>query len=359
MSVQTREFTHLGRPRKLIDGLDRITGRTRYAGDVELPGMLYGRPVLSPYAHARITAIDAAAARATPGVVAVLTAADLPTSGRIYTSRQTTTLASGEVRYRGEPVALVVAESEAAAADGAAALVVEYEPLPVVSDHSAALAPDAPVIWPKGAPKEEDAADLTAAHAATTEGATVTKADRPSNLHERKVFERGEVEAALKAADVVIERTYRTPVVHQAYLEPHAAVAAYDALKGTLEIYTSTQGQFGVRDEVARLLGLPRAKVNVTTMAVGGGFGAKYGILEPLAAAGARCAWRSPAARISSPPRPPRPPSSACGSEPPATARSRRWTPRSSSTTGSTPSPWAGSCRCSSAATTASSTCGS
>jgi len=285
MSLPTREFTHLGRPRKLIDGLERITGRSRYAGDVQLPGMLYGRPVLSPYAHAAITSIDATAARAVPGVVAVLTAADLPTSGRIYTSRQTTTLAAGEVRYRGEPVALVLAESEAAATDGAAALLVEYEPLPVVADHSAALAPNAPVIWPKGAPKEADGADLTAAHAATTEGATVQRSDSPSNLHERKCYERGDVEAALRAAEVVIERTYRTPVVHQAYLEPHAAVAHYDALKGTLEIFTSTQGQFGVRDEVARLLGLPRAKVNVTTMTVGGGFGAKYGILEPLAAA--------------------------------------------------------------------------
>ena len=285
MSAPTREFTHLGRPRKLIDGLERITGRSRYAGDVQLPGMLYGRPVLSPYAHAAITAIDATAARAVPGVVAVLTAADLPTSGRIYTSRQTTTLAAGEVRYRGEPVALVLAESEAAASDGAAALVVEYEPLPVVADHSAALAPNAPVIWPHGAPKEADGADLTAAHAATTEGATVQRSGSPSNLHERKCYERGDVEAALRAAEVVIERTYRTPVVHQAYLEPHAAVADYDALKGTLEIFTSTQGQFGVRDEVARLLGLPRSKVNVTTMTVGGGFGAKYGILEPLAAA--------------------------------------------------------------------------
>jgi CO/xanthine dehydrogenase Mo-binding subunit len=285
MSPHTSEYTHVGKPRKLIDGLERVTGRTRYTADVRLPGMLYGRPVLSPYAHATIAAIDVAAARTVPGVVAVLTAADLPTRGRVATSRQTTTLAAGEVRYRGEPVALVLAESEAAAADGAAAVLVDYEPLPVAADHAAALAPGAPVIWPDGAPKEQDAADLTAAHAATTEAAAVQRSGAPSNLHERKTFARGDVEAALRAADVVVERTYRTPIVHQAYLEPHAAVADYDALKGTLQIYTSTQGQFGVRDEVARLLGLPRARVTVTTMAVGGGFGAKYGILEPLAAA--------------------------------------------------------------------------
>ncbi len=290
MSPQTSDFTHLGKPRKLIDGLDRVTGRTRYTGDVRLPGMLYGRPVLSPYAHARIVAVDTEAARAVPGVVAVLTAADLPTNGRIYSSRQTTTLASGEVRYRGEPVALVLAESEAAAADGAAAVQIDYDPLPVVSDHTAALAPDAPVIWPNGAPKE--GADLTAEHAATAGGTTVRRADGPTNLHEQKRYERGDVEAALKAADVVIERTYRTPIVHQGYLEPHVAVADYDALKGTLQIFTSTQGQFGVRDEVARLLGLPKSKVTVTPMAVGGGFGAKYGIIEPLTAAAAMAIGR-------------------------------------------------------------------
>ncbi|GAB4429133.1 MAG: xanthine dehydrogenase family protein molybdopterin-binding subunit [Chloroflexi bacterium OHK40] len=285
MSQQTGAFTHLGRPRKLIDGLDRVSGRTRYAGDVRLPGMLYGKLVLSPYAHAAILGIDSAAARALPGVVAVLTAADLPTSGKVASSRQTTTLAAGEVRYRGEPVALVLAESEEAAADGAAAVNVEYAPLPAVASHAAALAPDAPVIWPAGAPKE--GADLTSEHAATSGGASVERAGGPSNLHEQRRYERGNVAAALAAADLVIERTYRTPVVHQGYLEPHAAVAAYDPLTRNLQIYTSTQGQFGVRDEVARLLGLPRARVTVIPMAVGGGFGAKYGIIEPLAAAAA------------------------------------------------------------------------
>jgi CO/xanthine dehydrogenase Mo-binding subunit len=285
MSSQKSEFSHLGKPRKLIDGLDRVTGRTRYTGDVQLPGMLFGRPVLSPYAHARINSIDTSEALAMPGVVAVLTAADLPTKGRIYSSRQTTTLATGEVRYRGEPVALVLAESEATAADAAAAVQIDYDPLPTVASHAAALAPDAPVIWPHGAPKE--GADLTSEHAATAGGTAVEKNGGPSNLHELKRYERGDVEAALKAADVVIERTYLTPVVHQGYIEPHVAVADYDALKGTLQIFTSTQGQFGVRNEVARLLGLAKNKVTVTPMTMGGGFGAKYGIIEPLAAAAA------------------------------------------------------------------------
>ncbi|HMQ34429.1 MAG TPA: xanthine dehydrogenase family protein molybdopterin-binding subunit [Chloroflexaceae bacterium] len=293
MSARPADFQHLGKPRRLSDGLEKVTGKARYSGDLALPGMLYARPVLSPYAHAAILSIAAQDALALPGVVAVLTADDLPTRGRVATSRQTTTLASGEVRYRGEPVALVLAESEAAAADGAAAVLVDYDPLPVVADADTALAPGAPVIWPQGAPSD-DAADLTAAHAAV--GGAEDEQDRdagpPSNLHERRRYERGDVEAALAAADVVVERAYTTPIVHQAYLEPHAAVADYDPLRGTLEIYTSTQGQFGVRDEVARLLGLSRAKVTVHPMTVGGGFGAKYGIIEPLAAAASVAARR-------------------------------------------------------------------
>lgn len=215
-------------------------------------------------------------------MVAVLVAADLPTSGQQASSRTTTTLAAGEVRYRGEPVALVLAESEEAAADGAAAVAVEYQPLPVVADPTAALADGAPVIWPSGPPAA--VVDLTAAHGAVSDHAAEQSAAH-SNLHEQKRFERGDVAQALANADLVIERTYRTPLVHQGYLEPHAAVADYDPLRKTLHLYTSTQGQFGVRDEVARLLGLARSRVTVTPMAVGGGFGAKYGIIEPLAAA--------------------------------------------------------------------------
>ncbi|NTU82476.1 MAG: xanthine dehydrogenase family protein molybdopterin-binding subunit, partial [Chloroflexales bacterium] len=291
MSARPAEFQHLGKPHKQNDGLEKITGRARYSGDVALPGMLYGRPVLSHYAHASILSIDAAAARATPGVVAVLTAADLPTRGRAASSRQTTTLADGEVRYRGEPVALVLAESEAAAADGAAAVLVDYEPLPVVADAATALADGAPIIWPAGPPRGE--VDLTAAHAAIGDGEQEEQqTGLPTNLYERKHYQRGDVEAALEDADIVIEHTYTTPIVHQGYLEPHAAVADYDPLRGALQIYTSTQDQFGVRDELARLLGLPPAKVSVTTMAVGGGFGAKYGILEPLVAAAAMAVGR-------------------------------------------------------------------
>jgi CO/xanthine dehydrogenase Mo-binding subunit len=289
MSVTKQEMQHLGKGRKIVDGLEKVTGRSLYAADVNLPNLLHARVVLSPYAHATITAIDTAEARAVPGVIAVLTAADLPNNKRVASSRQTTTLARDTVRYRGEPVVLVVAQSEAAASDGAAAVVIDYEPLPAVVSIEAATAPNAAVIWPDGPPKGE--VDLTAAHAATDASAKKT-ATEPSNIHERKTFARGDVAAGLAQADVVLERTYRTATVHQGYLEPHAVTADYDPLRGTLTVYTSTQGQFGVRDEVARVLGLPRSKVTVTPMTVGGGFGAKYGILDPLVAAASMAVGR-------------------------------------------------------------------
>lgn len=251
--TETTLHRYLGKARKSVDGIDKVTGRARYAGDVNLPGMLHGKLALSMHAHARITGIDATGTLAVPGVVAVLTAADLPTRGRQPSSRQTTTLADGVVRYRGEPVALVLATSLAAAEDGVAALQIDYEPLPGPVTATAALDPAAPVIWPQGAPKSDT--DLTAAHAAVARGDDQAE-HKASNIHEQKRFSRGDAPAALAAAEVVVEGTYRTAIVHQGYLEPHAVVADVDPVRKQLTLYTSTQGQFGVRDEVARLLGL-------------------------------------------------------------------------------------------------------
>ena len=278
----SQEYRTLGKRHKLIDAPEKLVGSAQYTGDLHLPGMLHARPVLSPYAHAHIVSIDKSAALAVPGVVAVLTAADLPTKDRPVNSRSSAVLAHDKVLFRGHPVVVVVAENEAAAKDGADAVVVEYEPLPAIVDVEKAIAADAPIIWPNGLPK--DGIDLTAAHAAVDKGSDGA-VRAPSNLHEETTFQRGNVEQAIARADVVITRRYTTPMVHQGYLEPHAVVAEPFPVKGEITVYTSTQGQFGVRDEVARLLSLPKSKVRVVPMVVGGGFGAKYGILDPLAAA--------------------------------------------------------------------------
>ncbi|MBU6334894.1 MAG: xanthine dehydrogenase family protein molybdopterin-binding subunit [Chloroflexi bacterium] len=280
--TNTTEFRYLGKGRKLLEGLEKITGTAQYVADMQIPGLLHAGVVLSPYAHARIISIDTSAARAMPGVAGVFTAEDLPTRDRAMNSRHSAVLARERVLFCGQPVVAVVADSEARARDAVAAVVVEYEPLPVIADMLAALAPDAPVIWPDGLPK--DGVDLTAAHAAVDkDGEDVERA--PSNLHAENHYRRGDVARGLAEADVVVQRTYRTPIVHQAYLEPHASLAIPEPHRGAVTVHTSTQGQFGVRDEVARLLSLPKNKVRVVPMAIGGGFGAKYGLIDPLVAA--------------------------------------------------------------------------
>lgn len=277
-----KEYQFLGKGHRLVEGLEKVTGRARYAGDMILPGMLHARPILSPYAHAKIVSIDKSAAEQIPGVVAVLTADDLPTKNRVIASRNSAVLAKERVLFRGQPVVVVVGESPAAAQDGADTVMVEYEPLPVVADMLQAMTPAAPVIWPEGLPRDET--DLTAAHAAVVKETDVLER-APSNVHEENHYRRGDVEQGFKEADVIIEHTYTTSIVHQSYLEPHAAVAEPDPLRGSLTLYTGTQGQFMVRDEVSSILALPKSKVRVVPVTMGGGFGAKYGIVEPLVGA--------------------------------------------------------------------------
>ena len=134
----------LGKGRKLIEGREKVTGLARYSGDVVLPGMLHLRPVLSTETHARIISVDTVDAAAVPGVVAVLTAEDLPSRDRIITSRNSSVLAKERVLFVGQPVVVVVGETEAAAQDGADRVRIEYEPLPAVVGLEEAVSDDSP-----------------------------------------------------------------------------------------------------------------------------------------------------------------------------------------------------------------------
>ncbi|PYE52780.1 xanthine dehydrogenase family protein molybdopterin-binding subunit [Deinococcus yavapaiensis] len=270
--------THLGKRRKLIEGPEKITGQARYTADLTLPGLLHARVVLSPYPHARIRGIDVEAALGVSGVVAVLTGREL-NGGHVAYSRPSLLLAEGEVVFAGQPVAVVVANTEAAASDGASLLDVDYEALDSVDDAAQAEA-DETHVWPHGTPSASTSqASLHGAEASTAQAAA------PSNVDERRVFQRGDVDAALQGARVVIDRTYLNARVHQAYLEPHAVVAQPGVRAGEVTVYTSTQGQYAVRSEVANALGLRERDVHVVPMTVGGGFGAKYGILDSLVTA--------------------------------------------------------------------------
>jgi CO/xanthine dehydrogenase Mo-binding subunit len=284
------DLRYLGKPRPLLDGPEKLAGRARYVGDVELPRMLHGRPVLSPMAAARIVSIDAEAAKAVPGVVAVLTERDLPSAGRPMTSRPSAVLARDRVVFTGQPVAVVVAETEEAAADGAQQVIVEYDPVTPVLDTAAAMAADAPLVWPDGMDQSEGGDEV--AHAAVE---TEDEGDEKplSNVHTHMHVHRGDVEAGLREASAVVHRTYRTPYVHQGYLETNGAVADWDPVRREMTIYASTQDQFQVRSEVARATGLSPQRVRVVQSTVGGGFGAKYGIVDPLAAAVAMAVGRA------------------------------------------------------------------
>ena len=243
--------------------------------------MLHARFVTSPHPSARIEAIDASAAEALAGVVRVLTAADLPAIEP--TSRTRLLLARERVMFVGQPVALVVAESEAAAADAAPEVNVTYTPLPAATDLESALAADAPLVWPEGATEDSEEAAAHGTDVAVDEGGR-----QGSNLAGPVSFRRGDPEAAFAAAHAVVERRYRTSIVHQSYLEPHATVVDPNQPAGGVTVWSCTQAQFAVRKEVADLLELPESDVHVKPMPVGGGFGGKFMLYEPLVALAAR-----------------------------------------------------------------------
>jgi CO/xanthine dehydrogenase Mo-binding subunit len=265
-----------------IDGADKVTGVSRFATDLNLPGLLHARPVLSLYAHANIKKINVEAALKVPGVVRVVTADDLPIKPEETESRKRNPLAKDIVSFYGQPVAIVLAETESAARDGADLVEVEYEPLVVVSDFIQAMKNDAPPVH-AGAAKgtNEDAAMHNAAAAQNSDDDQV---ELPPNVSNHMTLKRGDVEAGFKEAAAISEHTYYLQAIHQSSLETHSVTAAPDPL-GRMVIYTSTQAGFNCRDDVAAALDIPPENVRVVTMTVGGAFGAKWILLDPLAAA--------------------------------------------------------------------------
>jgi CO/xanthine dehydrogenase Mo-binding subunit len=280
LETKQNSFRHVGRPQRRADAPERLTGRTRFTQDLAPADALRVRFVRSPYASAKIVSVDKQAALAVPGVVAVLTARDLPVVDiESAVAAREIVMAFDRVVHVGHPVVAVLAETEAAAQDGADAVEVEYEPGPVVIDPVAAQTSEVAV-----ARKRELSAEELAMHGAATE--TVTDQDdsaRP-NIASRTRFERGDVDAGFQAADVVIERVYHTNWISQAYMETQSCTAVVDPL-GDLTVYASTQALFHTRALVARVLGLPDHQVTVNAMPVGGGFGGKFGFLEPTVAA--------------------------------------------------------------------------
>jgi CO/xanthine dehydrogenase Mo-binding subunit len=246
-------YTSVGKRLPSLDAPNHVTGQTRFTADLTLPGMVWGAVVRSSEPHARIVSVDPGMASATPGVLAVVVGDESPG------------LARDKVRYFGEAVAAVAAETPEQAEAAARAVTVRYEPLPLVPDVRSAIRPDAARVHEQSESREFP------------------------NVCEETTVKRGDIAAGFAAADLVFEDTFETPWVHQGYLEPHASIADWDSTGGRLTVWTSTQGQFGVRSALARAFDLPVTAVRVIGMPVGGGFGGKGGvILEPIAAALAR-----------------------------------------------------------------------
>ena len=288
MVLSNEEFDSIGSTPIRHDGADKVTGRARYGADNNMPGMLYGKILRSPHAHAVIKSVDASAAEALPGVHAVVTSADWPETSMKLTDLaegsihnlgflSMNVLARGKALYKGHPVAAVAAVSPHVAEEATKLIKVDYEVLKPVLSAEEGMAPDAPILHER----------LAAVSSPALRPGGILEDDAESmrtNIANKFEFSLGDVEQGFKDADVIVEKETTTQAVHQGYIEPQAGVAHWQA-DGKVTVWSSSQGQFTVRDQTARFLGIPIGQVKAIPMEIGGGFGAK-GItyVEPIAA---------------------------------------------------------------------------
>ena len=286
--LSTQEYNVVGKRPIRPDGADKVTGKALYGADINLPGMLQGRVLRSPHAHARIKSLNTSRAAAYPGVKAVITGADLiQPSGRASELVEgamvnmrflsNNVMATDKVLYKGHAVAAVAATSPHVAEEALALIDVEYEVLPPIMDAKDAMKEDSPLLHER----------LAAMSTASIRAGGVLDDDDPSqgtNVANHFEFTLGDLEEGFKQADVIVERDASTVAVHQGYIEPHSGTAMWHA-DGNLTLWSSSQGHFMVRESTARLVGVPISKVKAIPMEIGGGFGAKLAIYcEPLAA---------------------------------------------------------------------------
>ena len=290
--LSNQEFNVVGTRPVRPDGADKVTGKAHYSADINLPGLLHGKVLRSPHAHARIKSLDTSRAEAHPDVKAVITSADIQKpSGRAselaegamvnYRFLSNNVIAEGKALYKGHAIAAVAASSAHAAEEALKLIDVEYEVLPPVMDGKEAMKADSPLV-------HERLAGMTTA--AIRAGGVLDDDDpaNGTNIANHFEFRLGDLDQGFQEADVIIEKETSTVAVHQGYIEPHCGTAQWHE-DGSLTIWSSSQGQFMVRDYTARLVGVPVSKVKAIQMEIGGGFGAKLTVyMEPLAALLAR-----------------------------------------------------------------------
>lgn len=252
-----------------VEGADKVTGRACYAADVNLPGMLWGKILRSPYPHARIGRIDVSKARQVPGVRAVISGQDIPGHFTGKMIRDMPVLCWERVRFVGDRVAAVAADTPEAAEEALGLIDVEYDNLPAVFDPLDAVQPDAPRIHEDvagydGAPRERLALDV------------------PNGLT-RLVWQKGDIERGFREADLILEHSFRIPARHQGYIEPHAGVVSIEP-DGRIQVWASTKQPFPTRAQLAKCLRVPEERIRINVVNVGGEFGGKGDVSDlPIA----------------------------------------------------------------------------
>ena len=273
----SNEFKYIGTRPIRPDGLDKVTGKANYAADYSIATMIYGKILRSPHAHAKIKSIDLSSALQVPGVLSAVSSQDLaPQStgaeasgeGQVdYNDLSCNILARDKVLYHGHAVAAVAATSEQIAEQALKKIVVEYEPLAPVMTLQQAKQADAPLL-----------------HEHMITQGVPQKDPKPSNIAKHMMISRGDVSEGFAQADLIVERNYTAPTVHQGYIEPQACVVE-SKHTGQIDIWCSSQGHFMVRAYTAKILGVDVSQIKVTPAEIGGGFGGKTTIyLEPVAA---------------------------------------------------------------------------
>ncbi len=244
------ELHYVGKPANNVDGFAKAMGQARYVGDFQLPGMLYAQVLRSPVPHARIRRLDVTPALQVPGVVAAVTAEDYVDHGNLgWPIKDAYVLAYQKVRYVGDPIAAVAAETLEAARAGLAAIQLELEELPGVFDMTQALDPDQPLV-------------------------PLTSPTGQGNLCDHIIVRNGEPDPLIDRCAVVLDETYQMHHQEHAYIELEGALAIpYE--DDSLTVYVNTQSVFITQGNIASVLGLPEQKVRVIIPTVGGSFGGK------------------------------------------------------------------------------------
>jgi len=259
--MKQRQLRYVGQNIPRVDGVDKVTGKAKFTGDLVIPGMLFGKILRSPYPHARIASIDASEAEAFPGVSAVLTSADISDTDPYYNGRPI--IAIQKARYVGEPVAAVAAEDEETAEEALSLIKVDYEELPSAVGLEAALRHGAPLIHENS----------------------------KNNICSHERVEKGNIEKGFAEAEEIFEDSFTFPMVYHYTMEPHSVIA--DFKEEGITVWSSSQHPFQVRGDLSRIFGVPLDRVRIVIPYLGGGFGSKsYTKIEPLVVALARRARR-------------------------------------------------------------------